>query len=209
MDSHIPDACVRRLSAYMRQLQHLTTLGVERVSSHHLAEYIKVGAAQVRRDLALFGQFGRPGVGYKVEGLIDELRGILGTRRRWNVVVVGAGPLSNALLRYPAFSSRRFDLIAAFDVNPRKVGRRIGKTVVQSMDDLEAVLAANQVHLAILTVPPDAAQDAADRLVAAGIRGILNFAAPRLETPPGVHVNQVDIAAHLEQLTFLVTNNHC
>lgn len=206
MPENIPDPSLRRLSAYLRQLEQLAGRGVKSVSSRQLAEYMKVGDAQVRRDLTLFGQFGRPGVGYDVLDLISRLRNIMGTNNRWKVVVVGAGELSHALLRYPGFAERGFELVAAFDIDPRKVGTKIGATTTCSMDDLEKVVRQCGARLAILAVPAEAAQEAANRLVRAGIEGIMNFATPGLETPPGVHVSSVDITAHLEELSFQVSN---
>ncbi|MFO7899329.1 MAG: redox-sensing transcriptional repressor Rex [Planctomycetota bacterium] len=207
LNENIPDSAVRRLSAYLRQLEHLAREGVERVSSQQLASYMKVGAAQVRRDLTLFGQFGRRGVGYEVVDLIEQLRRILGTHVPWNVVVVGAGALSSALARYDGLGRRGFHIVAAFDVDPDKVGDRLGEVEVRAMNELEAQITLHEVRLAILAVPEDAAQAAADRLVEAGIEGILNFAPARLEIPPHVYVNHVDITANLEQLSFQVSNN--
>ncbi len=206
MSQSIPDSSVRRLSAYLRQLEMLAEEGVRHVSSQRLAKHLRVGDAQVRRDLALFGQFGRPGVGYEVGDLINVLRVILGTQVQWRVIVIGAGELSHALLRYPGFQQRGFELVAAVDCDPGKVGTRIGDVPVRHVDDLEKVLARRDVRLAVLAVPPEAAQPLADRLVAAGIEGILNFATAGLDVPEGVFVSQVDITAHLEQLSFLVTN---
>jgi redox-sensing transcriptional repressor len=202
MNENIPDPSVRRLSAYLRQLEVLAARGVEHVSSETLAGCMNFGAATVRRDLALFGQFGRRGVGYETTELIAALRAILGTQRQWPVVVVGAGELSHALLRYDGFRMRGFNLVAAFDVDPDKIGRQLGEVTVQSVDELEAVIERTEARVAILAVPAEAAQALADRLVAAGIEGIVNFATPALETPPDVHVSHADITAHLEQLTF-------
>lgn len=207
MNDHIPDPSVRRLSAYLRQLECLAGEGVECVSSRQLAEFIKAGESQVRRDLTLFGQFGRPGVGYVVAELIEQLQKILRTNVRWNVIVVGAGKLSHALLRYRGFAQCGFDLVAVFDTDPRKVGTKVGKARVLHLDDLEDVVAKSAAKLAILAVPDEAAQDVTGRLAAVGIEGILNFATARLETPPGVHIRQVDLTSGLEQLSFQVGNH--
>lgn len=207
MPQNVPDPSVRRLSAYLRQLEHLSAMGVEHVSSRQLAEHIKVGAAQVRRDLALFGQFGLHGLGYNVSDLIEKLRAILGTRRPWKVIVVGVGELSRALLRYPGFSGRGFELVAAFDVDPEKIGSKVGDVSILHMDKLESVVKKHGARLAILAVPATAAQIVADRLARAGIEGIINFATPVLDAPNGIHVNYVDISAHLEQLSFQISNS--
>lgn len=206
MSGSIPDPSVRRLSAYLRHLENLAVSGTRRVSSRQLAEYIKGGDAQVRRDLALFGQFGRRGVGYEVDDLIQVIRTILGTRMQWNVVVVGAGQLCQALLRYRGFQDRGFTLVGAFDTDPRKIGTKCGPVTIHHIDAMDGIIRKNEVRLAILTVPAQAAQQVADRLVQAGIEGIMNFASANLDVPPHVHVIQVDLTAHLEQLSFLVSN---
>jgi redox-sensing transcriptional repressor len=131
----------------------------------------------------------------------------LGTTEAWNVIVVGAGQLCRALLRYPGFVERGFHLLAAFDTDPHKIGTKIGSVQIRHINELEQVIAQNRVRLAILTVPAQAAQGVARRLVQAGIEGIMNFATTRLETPPHVNVNQVDLTAHLEQLSFQVSNS--
>jgi redox-sensing transcriptional repressor len=207
LNQNIPNSSVRRLSAYLRKLEHLAGAGVGRVSSQQLAEYMNVGAAQVRRDLALFGQFGRRGVGYDVDSLIDQLRRILGTHVPWNIIVIGAGALSRALLRYSGFPRRGFRLVAAFDVDPARIGTRIGDVEVFRLDALERIIRNHEVRLAILAVPDQAAQECATRCVDAGIEGILNFASAALNVPDAVALNQVDITAHLEQLSFQVSNS--
>jgi redox-sensing transcriptional repressor len=207
ISENFPDSSVRRLSAYLRQLELLSAAGVTRVSSRQLAERMKVGGAQVRRDLALFGQFGMRGVGYGVEEMIANLRDILGTERRWKTAVVGAGPLGLALLRYGDFPQRGFELVAAFDVDPAKIGMNVGTVEVFPMQRLEEVIARKEVKLAILAVPAAVAQQTADRLVAGGIEGIMNFATTALQAPANVHVSQVDITAQLEQLTFQISHD--
>lgn len=202
----VPDPSVRRLSAYLRHLENLSSSGENRVSSKQLAEYTKGGDAQVRRDLALFGQFGRRGVGYEVADLIQVIRTILGTRRQWNVVVVGAGQLCQALLRYRGFQDRGFTLVGAFDTDPRKIGTQCGSVTIHHVDAMKSIIQKHEVRLAILTVPVQAAQQAAGKLVEAGIEGIMNFASASLSVPPHVHVNQVDVTAHLEQLSYQVSN---
>ncbi len=203
--SPVPKPSVKRVSMYLRQLEHLDQAGVDRVSSRKLAEALRVGPAQIRRDLALFGQFGKPGIGYHVQGLMHQLRLVLGTHEPWNVIVVGAGQLGRALLRYAVFPKRGFRLVAAFDIAPEKIGRKIGPIVVQHIDDVGEVIRAQEVKLAILTVPASAAPQAAHLLHDAGVRGILNFAPARLDLPDGIAVNHVDLAARLERLSFEVS----
>jgi redox-sensing transcriptional repressor len=208
MEQTIPDPSLRRLSAYLRQLERLASEGTAHVSSRQLAEYIKAGDAQVRRDLALFGQFGRRGVGYGVADLIDVLRTILGTRQRqWPVVVIGAGEICHALLTYPGFRDRGFDIVAAFDVDPKKIGRRVGGVEILSMEDLKPVVQRLEVRLAVMTVPAKVARATAARLCEVGIEGILNFATTGLEVPEGVFVSEVDITSHLEKLSFHLSSH--
>ncbi len=200
----IPSPAVWRLSLYLRQLEHLAAHGVEKVSSRRLAETLQATDAQVRKDLAYFGQFGQPGVGYRVGDLIDELRRILRTDRLWPVAVVGTGDLGRALVRHQRFARKGFDLAAAFDTAAEIVGSKVGRVTVQHVDELAETVRRLGIRVAIIAVPPDAAQDVADRLCAAGVRGILNFAPTSLQTPEGVTVRQVDHAAQLEQLSFHV-----
>jgi len=201
-----PDPVVRRLSLYLRQAEYLAERRIDKVSSKQLADSLHVGAAQVRKDLAHFGQFGRPGVGYRVRPLIDELRRILGTDRTWNVILVGAGNLGRALLQYKGFLKRGFRFVAAFDVAPGKVGKRFGDVPVYHMNRLRKVVRKHRVRLAILAVPSGSAQAVAERLCSAGIKGILNFAPATLATPAGVAVAPVDLAARLEQISFMIAS---
>jgi len=200
----IPSPVVWRLSLYLRQLESLVGEGVEKVSSRSLADSLQLTDAQVRKDLAHFGQFGRPGVGYRVAPLVEHLRRILNTDRLWKVVVVGAGDLGRALLRYKGFRSKGFELVGAFDVSESVIGRKVGQVVVRHMDELARQVAAQDVRLAIVAVPPEAAQKVTDLLCEAGIKAILNFAPTILQLRQGVAVRQVDLAAHLEQLSYRV-----
>jgi redox-sensing transcriptional repressor len=197
-----PNPAVQRLSLYLRELEHLAARGVQNASSRQLAGLLNITAAQVRKDLGYFGQFGRRGVGYHVASLAAALRRILGTDRTWNVVVVGAGDLGRALLRYRGFAGRGFNLVAAFDVAAGKVGRKVAGVPVYALRKLPQVVRKHDVKLAVLTVPAAAAQQAAELLCEAGVTGILNFAPTALQTPDGVAVGLVDLAAHLEQLSF-------
>ena len=202
----VPAPSVKRLSMYLRQLEQLARAGVERISSQKLADALHVGAAQIRRDLALFGQFGTPGIGYPVEPLIHQLRLVLGTHEPWNVIVVGAGQLGRALLRYAVFPRRGFRLVAAFDIAPEKIGMKVGPIVVRHLDELPEVVRRDDVKLAILTVPAQAAETTAGLLHDAGVQGILNFAPAALHLPADIAVNHVDLAAHLERLSFEVSH---
>lgn len=200
----IPDPAVRRLSLYLRQLERLKKKDRRTVSSKQLGESLGLTDAQVRKDLAYFGQFGHPGIGYRVDDLIQQVKRILGTDRVWNVLLVGAGNLGRALSAYKGFSSKGFQLIAVFDNDPSKVGRKLGAFTVQSIEEMPAIVQKQNVKLAIISVPADHAQDVADGLIAAGVRGILNFAPVSITVPPDIALNTVDVAVQLEQLSFQV-----
>jgi len=198
----VPKAVVSRLSLYLRELQHLVGDAHETTSSGHLGRILGFTDAQVRKDLAYFGHFGYPGVGYRCRELIGVIRKILGTDRRWNVAMFGVGNLGRALLGYKGFQRQGFHIVAAFDVDPDKIGDRIEEVPIYAQERLEEVLHEHNVRLAIIAVPAPAAQDVADRLVAAGIEGVVNFAPVTISLPPYVSVVGVDLAIELEQLTF-------
>ena len=200
----IPNPAVRRLSLYLRQLEGFQRKGRRTISSRQLGESLRLTDAQVRKDLAYFGQFGRPGIGYRVEDLIAQVKRILGTDRVWNVLLVGAGNLGRALAAYKGFNSKGFQLVAVFDNDPTKVGRKIGTFPIHPLTEMPGAVQKLGIRLAMLAVPADYAQDVADQLVEAGIRGILNFAPVSLSLPTDVALNTVDVAVQLEQLSFQV-----
>src|SRR3954468_18365212 len=200
----IPDPAVRRLSLYLRQLEAFQRKGRQTISSKHLGESLNLTDAQVRKDLAYFGQFGHPGIGYRVEDLIAQVRKILGTDKVWNVLLVGAGNLGRALMAYKGFNAKGFRLANVFDASPQLVGKKFGPFTVQPMTELEATIQKNQTRLAMIAVPADSAQQVVDQLVAAGIRGILNFAPTSVNVPPHIALNAVDLSVQLEQLSFQV-----
>ncbi len=202
MGKAIPSATVSRLVTYLRVLSDLEENGVARTSSEHLAAEAHVSAFQVRKDLAYFGSFGTRGSGYTVPTLRRELRRILGLTRPWNVAIVGMGRLGQALADYPHFGQYDFLLRCAFDVDPAKVGRKLGGLTVHAMEDLSPVVAERAIDIAFLTVPVNGAQEAADALVRAGIRGILNFAPTVIYVPEHVRVEPVDLLAGLKRLSF-------
>ena len=201
-----PNVVALRLSLYLRQLEQLLAEGIRKVSSQQLAASLQTTAAQVRKDLTHFGQFGRPGMGYEVAPLIEELRRILGTDRTWSVIVVGVGDLGSALLRYRGFRKKGFEVVAAFDVSAGRVGKTVGSVAVYHVDQIPAIVRKHNVRLAILTAPAEAAQELTDLLCRAGVKGILNFAPTTLRTSPGVAVQPVDLAAQLEQLSFRIAS---
>lgn len=204
----IPAPAVRRLSLYLRQLESLRESNLQSVSSKQLGQALRFTDAQVRKDLAYFGQFGQPGIGYNVDELIARLRGILGTDRTWNVLVVGAGNLGRALSAYRGFEKRGFEIAAVFDNDPAKIGATVSAErglTVRGLDEVGAVVRRLDARLAVLAVPAAVAQVVADELFSAGVRGILNFAPVALHPPAGATVVNVDLAVQLEQLSFNVS----
>jgi len=198
----IPKPTARRLSLYLRELEKLRDARSPSVSSGQLGAALGLTGAQIRKDLATFGQFGRPGVGYDVDGLCDQLRQILGTDQTWDVAVVGAGKLGRALSAYPKFVDRGFKVVAVFDSSPDVIGADVAGHKVRPVADMTRIIPLRDIKMAILAVPAQFAQEIADRLVAAGIVGILNFAPVRLAVPESVAVSSVDFSRSLEQLAF-------
>lgn len=201
----VPNPAVRRLSLYLRQLEAFKRKDRRTVSSKQLGESLGLTDAQVRKDFAYFGQFGHPGIGYRVDDLIGQVKRILGTDKTWNVLLVGAGNLGRALLAYRGFDQKGFRLVAVFDADPGKVGKKHGGFAIQPLTELPATVQKQNIKLAMIAVPADNAQDVADQLVAAGVRGLLNFAPVSLTVPQDVALNAVDLAVQLEQLSFQVS----
>lgn len=201
---NVSDSTVRRLSVYVRALGRLDA---EVVSSRQLAAESGTTPAQVRKDLSMFGSFGKRGRGYRVAELRETLRSILGLEGRWPVCLVGAGKIGTALLDFQDLERRGFHIVAAFDNDPRKVGRVVAGVSVEPMESLEEIVAEREIAIGIIATPPEAAQETADRLVAAGLRGILNFAPVRLSAPSGVVVRGVDVTLELEGLTFALAGD--
>jgi redox-sensing transcriptional repressor len=203
-ESRISRATVGRLSLYLRHLEGLRREGAATVSSGQLGEALGVTDAQVRKDLAWLGNLGQPGIGYPIDELIAAIRRTLGIDREWRVAVVGVGNLARALLRYRGFREQGFRIVALFDCDPAKVGLRLESLTVHAVEEMAAVVAASGAELGLLAVPAEAAQQVADDLVAAGIRGVLNFAPTVIRLPSNVSLVSVDLAVQMEQLAFLV-----
>ena len=198
----IPEMTIRRLSVYTRCLQQLEEDGVKTVSSQELAERFNLNSAQVRKDLAYFGEFGVRGIGYYVAGLKAELQKILGLDREWAVALVGFGNLGSALLHYKGFARQGFRIAAIFDDDPAKIGREVGGVRVLSSRELSREVKARGIQIAIVAVPPEAAQAVTDQLVEAGIKAILNFAPSRIRAPRDARLKHVDLSIELETLSF-------
>jgi redox-sensing transcriptional repressor len=197
-------ASVGRFSLYLRHLERFHREGVQTVSSGQLGIALGITDAQVRKDLAYLGNLGQPGIGYPAQELIMALRNRLGIDRQWSSVVVGVGNLARALLRYRGFEKQGFCFVALFDVDPSKIGQSVDGLEIYSLERMAEIIDKSGAELGVVAVPAEAAQNVANALVAAGIRGILNFAPTVLRLPPGVSLVAVDLAVQLEQLAFLV-----
>ena len=198
--ARISESTVRRLSHYYRVLEEVEAEGGRLISSHRLDEREGITSAQVRKDLSTFGSFGRRGLGYSVAHLREEIRSILGLDRRWRVGVVGTGNIGTALLAYRGFARQGFDVVAAFD--RERVGQRLGDLVIQDVSQLPALAPELRLDMGVIATPVRAAQEVADLLVKAGVRGILNFAPRKLFVPTVVTLRNVDMTVELESLSF-------
>lgn len=205
--ARIPKPTARRLSLYLRALQTLGESGAagSQIRSRQLGEASGVADVQVRKDLASIGAVGQPGVGYGFAELLEHLRRSLGLQRTWRVVLVGAGNIGRALLAYPRFPEEGFELVAVFDRSASVVGRKVAGRVVQPMNSIADVVRRTGADLGIVAVPPEEAQDVAEILVEAGVRGVLNFAPRPLRLPASVAVVAVDFTETLERLAFETT----
>jgi redox-sensing transcriptional repressor len=200
----VSDSTVRRLSGYLRVLEECAAEHQRIVSSRALADRAGVTPAQVRKDLAAFGSFGRRGFGYDVAALRGELLEILGLTRRWRVALVGAGNIGTALFSYKEFPRQGFDVVAVFDNSHERIGHRLGELVIESMSSFAAVCAERRVEIGVIATPARVAQEIADRMSEAGLRAILNFAPRKLAVPRSVALRNVNLAYELESLSFLL-----
>jgi len=198
----IPDRTVTRLSIYLRCLEDLQTDGVDTISSKKLAERFGLNSAQVRKDLAYFGQFGVRGLGYSVRDLKHNLEQILGLKRDWEVALVGVGHLGSALAGYPRFAEQGFRITVGFDKDPQRCGTTIGTMPVLDARQMVGLLRRRRIRIAIVATPAAAAQEVADLLVQAGVTSILNFAPGQILVPPGIKVQNVDLSVLLKTLSF-------
>jgi redox-sensing transcriptional repressor len=199
----IPEATVARLAVYLRVLTALAESGRSTVSSGELAAAAGVNPAGLRKDLSHLGPCGVRGVGYEVRTLRDRISGVLGVERSRACVLVGIGNLGSALADYAGFGSRGFEFVGLFDAAASRIGQRIGGRTVRPIEELEEVVATTQASIGVITTPAEVAQSVCDRLAAAGVRSILNFAPVTLSAPPGVDVRKVDLAVELQVLAFV------
>jgi redox-sensing transcriptional repressor len=198
----IPEATVIRLSIYSRQLHYLRDEGIETVSSEEIAESVGVSSAQVRKDLAYFGEFGTRGVGYRVDELLGQLTKILGLDKQWNIMIVGAGKLGSALALYQGFRERGFAVKSVLDIDPQRLGQKLADLTVEPMEVLAERVKEQGINIGIITVPAQVAQNATDRLVEAGVGAILNFSPRVLKVPADVILRNVDLSVNLKVLSF-------
>ncbi len=198
----VPAESIKRLSLYLRNLRYLAKNGIETISSDKLAQDIYVSAAQVRKDLSYFGDFGTRGVGYNVRSLIKGVESILGLDKKWSVALIGVGRLGSALLNYPGFKEFGFRISIAFDSDPKKIGKIYQGIKIEDFSEIERIIKKESIKIAIITVPASAAQEIADRLVRAGIEAILNFSPRYLNIPENVNIKTVNIARELENLVY-------
>lgn len=204
----IPLATINRLSVYLRVLQELVGEDVEVVPSEKLAKYCGVNPAQIRKDLAYFGEFGVRGVGYRVIDLIHQIKEILGLNRTWNLAMIGLGNLGSALIRYANFLKHGYVFAAAFDVDPNKVGKRLPNgLIINHIDELEEIVKDKNISIGVIATPASAAQSVANQLVLAGVNGILNFAPVQIQVPDCCHVENIDFTIKLDTIAYHLSTN--
>lgn len=202
----IAESTVRRLSLYLGFLEDIHRRGTTTVSSEELAKLGGTTSAQVRKDLSLFGSFGKRGLGYSVPELLERLRRIMGLERRWRVCIIGAGKIGAALAQYEGFSQRGFDVVAVYDANPARVGELLGPMQVRDVGMFERDAETEKFDIAVMAIPARGAQKMAERIARAGIAAILNFVPGQITPPPKVAMRTVNMAMELEALSFALTN---
>jgi len=198
----IPDIVIGRLPLYLRALTRLKQEGFEVTSSHELGQRLGISSAQIRKDLSHFGGFGKQGTGYQLDYLIDKLQEVLQVNKEWQVVVVGAGNLGQAISHYRGFIDRGFHIHSVFDADPNKIGKQLGTLKVQAIDELQGTISAARIRIAMLAVPAEHAQTVADLLVESGIQAILNYAPINLNVPEQVLVQDIDPVVRMQHMTY-------
>jgi redox-sensing transcriptional repressor len=203
MEAHsIPDIVVGRLPLYLRTLQIMAAEGGQITSSQELGERLGISAAQIRKDLSQFGEFGKQGTGYNIAYLIEQLRKILHVDKIWDVIIIGAGDVGHALARYQGFTNRGFRIVAVFDNDSEKIGSKIGDFIIEDIANLNDIVKKFKAEIAMLSIPASQAQAVTDQLVQSGIRAILNYAPINLIVPEGVQVQYIDPVIHLQRMSF-------
>jgi redox-sensing transcriptional repressor len=202
LDKIIPDVIVGRLPRYLGTLEQMQREGIQKTSSQELGERLNISAAQIRKDLSQFGEFGKQGTGYSVAFLVERLRSILKVDRMWEMVLIGAGDLGHAIARYQGFIACGFTIAMIFDNNPAKIGTHVGDYPVEDVAKMIRMVKDRKIQVAMITVPASSAQTVADCLIQAGVRAILNYAPTVLNVPGGVRVQYIDPVIHLQRMTY-------
>jgi redox-sensing transcriptional repressor len=198
----IPDIIVSRLPIYLRALQRMLDNGIQSTSSQELGEKVGISAAQIRKDLSQFGEFGKQGTGYHIPFLVDKLKHILHVDRMWDVAVIGMGDIGHAIARYQGLCNRGFNVVLLFDHDPAKIGEKVGDLVIRDVKELVSAIRAEDVKMAMLAVPATAAQPVADKLVEAGVKAILNYAPVSISLPSHVHLQYIDPVIGLQRMSY-------
>ena len=198
----IPDIIIGRLPIYLRALQRLSDQGIQTTSSQDLGALVGISAAQIRKDISQFGEFGKQGTGYSIPNLMEKLRNILNMDRVWEVVIIGMGDIGHALAHYNGFANRGFHVSMVFDNDPKKIGQTVGDFRVLDTASMIEKIKQHKIKVAVLTVPATAAQDATDLLVKAGVKAILNYAPISINVPEDVKVQYIDPVTHLQRMTY-------
>ncbi|MDX9991072.1 MAG: redox-sensing transcriptional repressor Rex [Anaerolineales bacterium] len=201
---NVPDIIVSRLPVYLRALQRLADSGVSSTSSQELGEKVGISAAQIRKDLSQFGEFGKQGSGYHIPFLIERLSQILHIDRSWDVAVIGMGDIGHALARYNGFSNRGFRVAMCFDADPAKIGQKVCEFPIRDAKNLAQDIKEAGIKIAMICVPASAGQEVADQLVESGVRAILNYAPIKLIVPAHVKVQHIDPAIGLQRMTYYI-----
>lgn len=204
MTRQIPHIIIGRLPLYLRALNRLKKEGYNYASSRELGKLLDISAAQIRKDLSHFGELGKRGKGYEIEFLISKLNQILNTDIIWDMIVIGAGDLGSGLARYKGFATRGFKVSAIFDIDPNKIGKKIGGLVVKDIRQMCDFVADNNIQIAVLAIPAEDAQHVIDDLVEVGITAILNYAPIYIKTPDGVQIEHIDPSVHLQKLSYFL-----
>lgn len=198
----VPNIVVGRLPLYLRTLQLMSLEGRRVTSSQELGERLGISAAQIRKDLSQFGEFGKQGTGYSIDYLSNQLRQILHVNKVWDVAVVGIGDVGHALARYQGFSNRGFRIVLLFDNDSQKIGTYVGEFIINSISNLVMMIQEAGVQIAMLSVPVEYAQQVTNLLVEAGVKSILNYAPINISVPASVHVQYIDPVLHLQRMTY-------
>ena len=203
----VPQVVVERLPQYLRALNQLLEQKIAVISSQQLGEQLQVTPAQIRKDLSYFGRFGKQGRGYDISHLVSRLRSILGLDRTWKVAVVGIGRLGRAIISYPGFTPEGFQIVCAFDADPRSVGQKAGDITIEPMSRLRETLARQDVQIAIVAVPASRAQEVISELVSYGIKSILSYAPIAMPKADGVQVRSIDPVLALQSMTYYLSGS--